>query len=305
VRTNKPSATAVLIAASLACDFHDPGRCHFVPALAADLGSIFLRSYGPPANFFSPFITQRWLRILARALESVTIPGITLHYLLRKRYIEDTIREHLKNGIEQVIVLGGGFDTLAIRLHTEFPTVNFIELDHPGTQRVKIDALKGHIAVGENLDFIEADFTIYSLEEILLNKSRYDSRKNSLFLCEGVLMYLSELEVGKIFDFIHEKSGPKSIFLFTFMEKIIDQPINFHNRSTLVDFWMKLRKEPFVWGIERQELESFLHSIRFSLLSLGDADVFRDRYLFNGLLKHAPLATGESIVVARNVSIDL
>ena len=33
-------------------------------------------------------------------------------------------------GAKQVVILGAGFDTLALRLSEQFPSVKFIEVDH-------------------------------------------------------------------------------------------------------------------------------------------------------------------------------
>ena len=54
--------------------------------------------------------------------------------MLRKRLIEEVVRASLTEGVEQVVIIGAGFDTLALRLCAGFPRTNFIEIDHPATQ---------------------------------------------------------------------------------------------------------------------------------------------------------------------------
>jgi len=76
-------------------------------------------------------------RFLVPFIERLMIPGLTIHYVLRKKAIEKFTRSALKNGAQQIINLGAGFDSLAYRLAIEYPEVNSIEIDHPATHQVK------------------------------------------------------------------------------------------------------------------------------------------------------------------------
>src|SRR3954463_10787428 len=71
---------------------------------------------------------QRWLTrmpALARAIERATVPGLCLHFMLRKRWIEHAVRSALARGARRVVVIGAGYDTLALRLAREFPALRF------------------------------------------------------------------------------------------------------------------------------------------------------------------------------------
>ena len=63
-------------------------------------------------------------------IERITIPGILLHYALRKKCIAKLARSALANGGTQVVVIGAGFDPLSSELQREFPTALFWEIDH-------------------------------------------------------------------------------------------------------------------------------------------------------------------------------
>jgi O-methyltransferase involved in polyketide biosynthesis len=52
-------------------------------------------------------------RLVLRLMEWILLPGIILHYVLRKRFIEDRVIEAIASGVTQVINIGAGFDTLA------------------------------------------------------------------------------------------------------------------------------------------------------------------------------------------------
>ena len=122
MRADRPSTTARLIAAATVFLSRDPRYRDLVPPGAAELCARFV---SVEAVSRAPLSWAVWLA------ERATIPGLMLHFMLRKRFIEDTVRASLAAGCEQVVVVGAGFDTLAARLAAEFPQARFIEIDHP------------------------------------------------------------------------------------------------------------------------------------------------------------------------------
>ena len=115
-------------------------------------------------------------------------------------------------------------------------------------------------------------------------------------LMEGVLMYLSSVEVDKILNAVHRCSGPESQFIFTFMEPRADGHIRFRHSSRAVDLWLDWKSEPFTWGLRREELPSFLELRGFRLKGLANAEDFRRNYLSE--FGELSLAEGELVCVA-------
>ena len=241
---------------------------------------------------------QRLFRPLFDALENLIIPGIQLHYLVRKRRLEEIALDALAENFAQIVVFGAGFDTLAVRLHADFPAVNFIEIDHPATQTLKRKAIEERKLARENLHFVPLDLNEKSLSEILSDGSFFQNDVKTLFIAEGLLMYLGPDEVKKIFAFVRSNSAANSRFAFTFMERQTDGRICFRNSSKFVDLWLKIKGEPFLWGLEPDDLENFLAEENFLLHGTDSAETFRRRYLTAPPLKNLPLAAGESLCVA-------
>ncbi len=79
------------------------------------------------------------------------------------------------------------------------------------------------------------------------------------------------------------------------MEPRLGGRVNFHNCSPAVNFWLRLKGEPFDWGIPVGSLRAFLETRGFRLLEVATPDTFRGLYL-NGA--RVPLAKGEFIGVA-------
>lgn len=303
MRDEKPSQTALLIARAMVFLSCDPAARVLVPAEAAEAYRWFLESADPAAarlaalsGGFAP------LRALTYFSETFVIPGITLHYAVRKRFLEDAARTALTAGASQVVALGAGLDTLALRLHRERPDVRFFEVDHPATQRLKRRAFEAHHRIGPNLHLVELDLARSTLEETLLAVPGYAPGADTFLVAEGLSMYLQPAEMDGIFAFLRAHTGPGSRFAFTFMEPRADGRVDFASSSLLVRSWLRAVGEPFTWGLRCSELPPYLAGRGFSLVELAGADTLRARYLAPAGLAGRRLAAGEWIAVAARVT---
>lgn len=298
MRDHQSSATASLIAKSTVFMSRDQTAGHLVPSLAAEASAWFLQTNSRRSQLLLDVMDRRWFRFLVKIFEQLTTPGIQLHFLLRKRYIEDAVRSNLHQGVKQVVIFGAGFDTLALRLHLEFPEGRFIEVDHPATQRMKIKTLEAHRLPRDNMKFVPADFDQKTLRQILLDGQEYDRSANTLYLAEGVLMYLNPDDVGAIFDFLREHGGTTCRVIFTFMEPQTNGRIRFKNSSRTVNLWLWMRNETFKWGILREDIQTYLNAKGFRLLDISTPEIFLRRYLPGEQPSIIPLAEGEYVCVA-------
>ena len=130
-------------------------------------------------------VRQGWFRPIAKLIERITIPGILLHYALRKKCIAGLARSALINGATQVVVVGAGFDPLSLELHLDFPAAQFWEIDHPATQRHKVRALPKIGA--ERLHFVAVDLSATALDREALIKSSFDPTQRTFWIAEGLL----------------------------------------------------------------------------------------------------------------------
>jgi methyltransferase (TIGR00027 family) len=246
VRADRPSSTAALIAAATVLLAGDARFAQFVPPGAADICARCLT----PRQLL---LTR--LRWLARAAERATIPGLMLHFMLRKRWIERAARGAIARGCRRVVVIGAGYDTLAARLAPPFPAVRFTEVDHPATQAVK----RAAIAAPANLQFVAAD-----LARVPLRQALPASREPSVFIAEGLLMYLAAPEVDALLASLDGE------IIFTVMEPAPGGRIAFHNATWLERALLALWQEPFKWALARAALGDFLALRGLRLLEYAD-----------------------------------
>ena len=121
----------------------------------------------------------------------------------------DRIIEKQKNSVEQFVIMGAGYDT---RSYDDLKRSNltFFELDQLNTQKIKIESLKkSHIDYSQ-VTFVDVDFTTEKWYE-KSEKSGYNPTKKTLFLWEGVTLYLQESDVRKTIKEIREHSAAGSI----------------------------------------------------------------------------------------------
>ncbi|HZD43035.1 MAG TPA: class I SAM-dependent methyltransferase, partial [Methanomicrobiales archaeon] len=198
MKDGQPSKTAQFVAANVALSTVHPALDGVLPPEAGTETSRYLRTLdnwtGTSARLFHRVPKFALERFVARIP-----PGAIAHPVLRKRWIEDTVRANLQD-CSQVVVLGAGFDTLAPRLRREYPDTRFWEVDHPATQKVK----RRVVRQGSNLTLIAEDFTERAPMSSLDADREYHSDECTVVVAEGLLMYLPETEVRQLFDAVRE-----------------------------------------------------------------------------------------------------
>jgi methyltransferase (TIGR00027 family) len=196
-------------------------------------------------------------------------------------------------------VIAAGFDPLLAILSQQHRDIVFFELDHPATQKAKANSLK-KLNQSDNLILIPVDLTRKSIFDALLN-TQFSPQKKTLFIAEGITMYLNEIEIIKFFEQIKLCTSHKSSHLiFTYMNKQKSGSIQFGSATKLADYWLWLKKETFKWGIETDNLSNFLSTLGFHLVNLFDSNDLAQKYLADKKLRNIKLATGENICVARS-----
>jgi methyltransferase (TIGR00027 family) len=291
VQHEQASRTALLIAASLVLSHHDAKYSRLVSKTSADLCAYVLEKHSSQTRLFLKIVRQSWFRPIAKLIERITIPGILLHYVLRKKCISELVRAALANGVAQVVVLGAGFDPLSSELQRDFSTAEFWEIDHPATQRHKVRACS-EIGI-ERVHFVAVDLSAAGLDREALISSGFDPAKRTFWIAEGLLMYFPAEIVSSLIRTLSSLSAPGSQFAFTFMEKQRDGRIRFDPQTKLVTWWLRTRREPFLWGTMRSELAEFVRPWR--VIRFFDHDDLRK---VGSELADKVIAKGEVICLA-------
>ena len=297
MQKHQPSSTAKFVANGLWYVSNHPKLSVEVPVRMAEANRAMVSAINRGILSTQHPLGRALLRVRASVMQTCSIPGFYLHFVVRKRCIESLVRDAIEKGAEQLVVIGAGFDTLSLRISSDFPEMTVIEIDHPATQQWKRDAIAGLNRSFENIHLLPLDLVKETMKDLLLKSGCYQPAKTSAFVAEGLLMYLTEKEVLEILEFIRDHSGSNSPFVFSYMEEKAAEDYQFKNASGFVNLWLKLKKERFTWGLENERLAPFLRSLGFTLEELETTDDLREKYISDEN-KNAPLAVGENIASA-------
>jgi methyltransferase (TIGR00027 family) len=186
------------------------------------------------------------------------LPGQFESFGYRKAFFEKNVRNSVKNGAEQVLILGAGYDTIGYRLSAEFTNVKFFEIEEPATAMVKTAGLK-KLAAAANLFVLPEDLGKKKLSEVLEENSNYDKNKKTIITAEGLLQYLSPESVSDLFNECNKISGADSVIAFTYIGKRPDGKPDAGPRSGLMLWLLKVGGEPWLWSTTDDDLKKLLN----------------------------------------------
>lgn len=154
---------------------------------------------------------------LHRSLGAISL-SLTHHVALRTRAIDDALRDAIEAGATELVVLGAGLDNRAMRLD-ELANVRVFEVDHPSTQRYKVDRLAAVRPAprpkARELVRVAVDFERDRLEDAL-PAAGFDPAARSFWIWEGVTIYLTREAIAKTLRTIAGLSAPGSRVALTY-----------------------------------------------------------------------------------------
>jgi methyltransferase (TIGR00027 family) len=118
----------------------------------------------------------------------------------RSRIAEDALSNAVERGIRQIVVLGAGLDTFALR--NPHDGLEIYEVDHPATQAWKRERLaEAQIAIPPSLVFVPVDFERDDMGEKLA-AAGFQQNSPAFFTWLGVVTYLTQDAIGRTLDYI-------------------------------------------------------------------------------------------------------
>ena len=134
----------------------------------------------------------------------------------RSRIAEDALSEAVERGVRQIVILGAGLDTYALRNPHSAREIRIHEVDHPATQAWKLERLaEAQIALPPWLLFVPVDFERDDLGEKLA-AAGFEQNSPAFFTWLGVVPYLTQDAIGRTLDYI--SSIQNSEVVFDYME---------------------------------------------------------------------------------------
>ena len=134
----------------------------------------------------------------------------------RSRIAEDALSRAVDKGIRQIVILGAGLDTFALRNPHGARQIRIYEVDHPATQAWKRQRLAdAQIAPPPCLIFVPVDFERDDVGDKLV-AAGFQQNAPAFFTWLGVVPYLTEHAIGRTLDYM--SSIQNSEVVFDYME---------------------------------------------------------------------------------------
>ena len=159
------SGTAFVVAEFRAEENAEPAPLYTDPIVGLFLNDDSKRAAGRVAASFPP--TRDLVRI-------------------RTKYLDDMLEQQLRSNVRQVVILGAGLDTRAVRKRSA--SVNYFEIDDPATLSLKQACYERH-GFDVNVTFMPGDYVKDGLIT-LLARSGFVFDLPAYFIWEGNTMYL-------------------------------------------------------------------------------------------------------------------
>jgi methyltransferase (TIGR00027 family) len=203
-------------------------------------------------------------------------PGAMSAGIARTRYIDDLLRSALAEGIDQVVILGSGFDCRAYRIDGIERTRVF-EIDQANTLDVKRRRLQAVFpALPPHVTFVETDFNQQGLEETMAREG-FDRAARTFFIWEGVTNYLTGQAVDGTLGWFGT-SGVGSRVVFTYIHRLVlEKPESFPGAEKIFRA-LAQNDEPWTFGLVPDEVAGYLAQKGLTLTDDLSANEFRKIY---------------------------
>lgn len=211
--------------------------------------------------------------------------GAYEYIVARTKFIDSIFRQALTEKFDQIVLLGAGYDTRALRFQELARGTHIFELDAPLTQEAKIGQYhRRGLAIPDNLTFVPADFEKEGLAD-MLDHAGFQKGMRSLFVLEGLLMYLQPETVHETFKVIHRYAGKGSQVVFDYVLASVLRGEGIYAGEERFRKLVISQNESWNFGIEQGGLASFLSENGLKLIEYKDTQIL-DRDYFTDASGH-------------------
>jgi len=218
--------------------------------------------------------------------------------IMRSRYTEDELSAAIDLGITQYVILGAGLDTSPYRSGHPSERIHTYEIDHPDTQRWKLERLAdAQIPIRENLRHVAIDFERQSLTDGLA-ESDFDFGLPAFFSWLGVTYYLRPASVQNMFEQI-ARCARSSQLIFDFV--VDDSALDEAGRADVatISVYAEKRKEPWLSRYSPAHLQEILRGVGFNEVDYFSHQMATAQYLdgrSDGLAIHPAIQMMRAVV---------
>jgi methyltransferase (TIGR00027 family) len=238
---------------------------------------------------FQRIIRSRLMTYIALRFTERKGPGFPGGIVVRTRYIDDLLHSRIEDGIEQLVILGAGYDTRPYRFDA-LKSIKVFEVDDLATQNYKISTIENIFGSRpSHVIYVPVDFNKEKVSSRLYEVG-FDRTQKTFFIWEGVTMYLTSDAVDEILAFVTGNSGPGSSIYFDYMlQSVLDGRCDLKEAKKIRDkhsFSGQARlagddgSEAYIFGIEDETIEDFLSKRGFFKILDMKSEQLKKKYFY-------------------------
>lgn len=237
----------------------------------------------PYARRFFDEAAQAQFQTAGQARESIAsynriMPGVNGAIVARIRFMDETFRACLTDGFQQAVIIGAGYDTRAYRIPGVAEQLTVFEVDHPVTQDVKVGTIREVFgSLPDHVRYVPVVFGRDRLDQALTASGYRDDAK-TLFIVEGLLMYIPPPAVDGLLAFVSKASAPGSLLVADyFRSDVIDGTSPLAEAKALKQF-VEAEGSALMFGLEAGNEAAFFEARGFNRVRLVSTAECRERY---------------------------
>jgi methyltransferase (TIGR00027 family) len=201
---------------------------------------------------------------------------VCAYFALRHRFAEDRLQQALERGVRQIILLGAGLDSLALRRPTLATEVRLVEVDHPDSQRWKLARMEELSLETPSVVYVPIDFGKESLE-VRLAGSGVKLDQPTYFSWLGVTQYIDRAACDATWGLIATRPrGSEVVFDFIVMNELLapqERAFSDAAAGNSAD-----RGEPWLTYFDPNKLEEHLADLGFTRIQRLTPQLAASRY---------------------------
>jgi methyltransferase (TIGR00027 family) len=207
------------------------------------LNDYYARTFFPPeALSHTPEEALDWL-----LTNDQRYGGYTAVILLRQRCFEDHLARAVAAGVGQVVMLGAGYDTTALR--TPFGSLRWFEVDHPSTQQDKRAALAAAGLSTPSVEYVPMDFESGRSLGDALEEAGFDRSRPCVVGWLGVIFFLRPEAFQHTLAELSGLCAPGSVLVFDYMDQAVLDGTTPYKAAVRTAEEMGAKGEPYLNGL--------------------------------------------------------
>jgi methyltransferase (TIGR00027 family) len=205
-------------------------------------------------------------------------PGTMTYVPARHRYIDDALLASLRSGVEQVVLLGAGYDSRAYRFVEQLAGRPVFEVDLAPISRRKARTIERHRRDFPDAEVhrVEIDFEAQTIPEALAGAG-FPAGRPTFVVWEGVCMYLTRAAVKATLRGVWDAVGPGSTLAMDAWY-LVDDPSPRGTAERVVPAALSAIGEAVTFGIHHEEMPFFMSRLGWDVVDVATTEDLAARY---------------------------